>query len=67
LSVKPPACGWPDDHTWCAGNEIDASFTCIGGSRALIDELLADTELEVVELDPTLEFSPYSDLNHNDT
>jgi hypothetical protein len=54
---------WPDDRAWCAGNEIDASFTCIGGSRALIDELLARHDLEVLELDPMLECSPYSDLD----
>ena len=63
---QTPSLWWPDDHVWCAGNEIDASFTSIGGSRALIDELMADSELEVLELDPTLQFSPYSDLNDND-
>lgn len=56
---------WPDDRSWCAGNEIDASCTCIGGGRALVDELLAHSELEVLELDPKLEFSPYRDLNDN--
>jgi hypothetical protein len=49
---QTPSLWWPDDRVWCVGNEIDASFTCIGGSRALIDELLADPELEVLELDP---------------
>jgi hypothetical protein len=49
------------------GNEIDSSFTCIGGSRALIDELLARPDLEVLELDPTLGFSPYGDLNDDET
>jgi hypothetical protein len=43
---------WPDDHSWCAANEIDASFTCIGGSRSLIDELLRHPDLETLVLDP---------------
>jgi hypothetical protein len=47
-----PSLWWPDDHSWCAGNEIDASFTCIAGSRPLIDELLHQHDLEVLELDP---------------
>jgi hypothetical protein len=61
---QTPSLWWPDDRSWCLGNEIDAGFTCIGGSRALINELLAHPELEALELDPTLEFSPYRDLNN---
>ncbi len=57
-----PSLWWPDDRAWCAGNEVDASWTCVGGSRALIDELLAHPELEVLELDPALETSPYRNL-----
>ena len=62
---QTPSLWWPDDGAWCAGNEIDSTCTCIGGSRALIDELLAHPELEVLELDPMQEFSPYRDL-HSD-
>jgi hypothetical protein len=64
---QTPSLWWPDDRAWCVGNEIDSSFTCIGGSRALIDELLARPDLEVLELDPTLGFSPYGDLNDDET
>ena len=64
---QTPSLWWPDDRAWCAGNEIDSTCTCIGGSRALIDELLAHPDLEVLELDPTLEFSPYRDLNDDNT
>ena len=63
---QTPSIWWPDDRAWCAGNEIDSTCTCIGGSRSLIDELLAHPDLEVLELDPSLEFSPYRDLlDHN--
>lgn len=51
---QTPSLWWPDDHAWCAANEIEASFTCIGGTRELIDELLEHPDLEVLELDPTL-------------
>jgi hypothetical protein len=47
-----PSLWWPDDHAWCAANEIDASFTCVGGSRSLIDELLRHPGLETLELHP---------------
>jgi hypothetical protein len=63
---QTPSLWWPDERSWCAANEIDASYTCIGGTRALIDELLRDLELEVLELDPTREFSPYRELDDND-
>jgi hypothetical protein len=40
---------WPDDASWCVATEIDLFCTYVGGSRALIDELLADGRLEVWE------------------
>lgn len=38
---------WPDDESWCVATEIDLFCTYVGGSRVLIDELLADERLEV--------------------
>lgn len=40
---------WPDDESWCVATEIDLYCTYVGGSRALIDDLLADDRLEVWE------------------
>ena len=40
---------WPNDGSWCVATEIDLFCTYVGGSRALIDELLADERLEVWE------------------
>lgn len=37
---------WPDDVSWCVATEIDLFCTYVGGSRALIDDLLADERLE---------------------
>ena len=40
---------WSDDVSWCVATEIDLFCTYVGGSRALIDELLAGVRLEVWE------------------
>ena len=40
---------WSDDVSWCVAIEIDLFCTYVGGSRALIDDLLADERLEVWE------------------
>jgi hypothetical protein len=40
---------WPDDVSWCVATEIDLFCTYVGGTRELIDELLADDRLEVWE------------------
>jgi hypothetical protein len=54
---------WPDDRAWCAANEVDASWTCIGGTHQLIQEILSAPELETFELDPELQHSPYNDMD----
>ncbi len=46
---QSPNIFWPDDVSWCVATEIDLYCTYVGGSRALIDELLADERLEVWE------------------
>jgi hypothetical protein len=40
---------WPADRAWCVATEIDLAWTYVGGSRACIDDLLADPRLETVE------------------
>jgi hypothetical protein len=44
---QQPSLWWADDHAWCVATEIDFEFTHVGGSRELIDNLLALPELEV--------------------
>jgi len=46
---RSPNIFWPDDVSWCVATEIDLFCTYVGGSRALIDELLAGVRLEVCE------------------
>lgn len=35
-----PNLWWPDDRAWCVASEIDLPWTYVGGSEALISELL---------------------------
>ena len=38
---------WPADHAWFLASEIDFDSTVIGGTRALVEELVASPDLEV--------------------
>jgi hypothetical protein len=46
--INSPNLLWPTDHAWCVATDIDTTWTGIGGSAALADDLLADERLEVV-------------------
>jgi hypothetical protein len=37
---------WPSDRAWFAATEIDFDSTLVGGSRELIDSLLAAATLD---------------------
>ncbi len=43
---NPPSFWWPDDRSWFASSDIDASSTYIGGSKELIELILSDPALE---------------------
>jgi hypothetical protein len=43
---------WPADRSWCVATEIDFDSTLVGGSRALVDAVIADLALDAVEVDP---------------
>lgn len=49
FSPQSPALLWPDDASWCVATEIDLDSTLVGGSRALVDDVLADPRLEAFE------------------
>src|SRR5436305_1319221 len=40
-----PNLWWPDDRSWCVATEIDLPWTYVGGSKALIEDVLADERL----------------------
>jgi hypothetical protein len=50
---------WPADHAWCVATEVDYDSTFIGGTQALIDDLCASAELEVLQIEPD---APAQDL-----
>lgn len=42
-----PALMWPADHAWFVAADVDPDWIGVGGTRALIDELVADARLDV--------------------
>jgi len=46
VETQSPNLFWADDRTWCVATEIDLDSTFVGGSAALIDDLLRDDRLE---------------------
>jgi hypothetical protein len=44
---RQPNLFWPDDRSWCVATEIDLDSTYLGGSAALVTQLLDDSRLEV--------------------
>jgi hypothetical protein len=48
----PPAFVWPADHSWCFASDVDPHWAGIGASRAAVDALLGDPELDVVRARP---------------
>ncbi|AZI57088.1 hypothetical protein EH165_01820 [Nakamurella antarctica] len=58
-TVRPqsPSILWPDDHSWVLATEIDFDSTLVGGTAALIDELVSDPSLEVLPIDVEADLS----------
>jgi hypothetical protein len=44
---QSPNLFWPADRSWCVASEIDFDSTLVGGSRDLVDAVLAHPGLEV--------------------
>jgi hypothetical protein len=45
---QTPNLWWPANRAWCVASEIDLSWTYVGGSAELIDELLDEPRLEAL-------------------
>jgi hypothetical protein len=54
---QTPNMWWPPDRRWFVHTEVDALSTLIGGSEALIDELLGDETLETHDVEITSLFA----------
>ncbi|MQY04807.1 hypothetical protein [Actinomadura macrotermitis] len=53
LAPQSPSLFWPDDRAWCVTTETDLDSTYLGGTAALVAELLADERLEAVPVQVT--------------
>ena len=45
---QTPNLWWPADRAWCVASEVDLSWSYVGGSAELIEELIADPRLEAL-------------------
>ena len=52
MSEQTPKIWWPADQAGCVASEIDLAWSYIGGTRALVESLLADERLEVLPAKP---------------
>lgn len=52
---------WPAYRSWLVASEVDFDTTLVGGSRALIDALVAAPDLEVQEVEPDTSLAAFSD------
>jgi hypothetical protein len=46
-SYDCPHLMWPADHAWFAAKDVDPDWIGVGGTQALIDELVGDARLDV--------------------
>jgi hypothetical protein len=49
---QPPNLWWPGDRSWIVASEIDLPWTYVGGSKGLIDRVLADPRMESLAVEP---------------
>ena len=50
---QSPSLFWPDDRAWLVATDVDLDSTYLGGSAALVRDLLADGRLEAVPVSVT--------------
>ena len=51
--IQSPSQWWPADRSWCAATEVDFDSTLVGGSDALIADIISDPGLEAFQVGPT--------------
>jgi hypothetical protein len=49
---SPPSFVWPADHRWCFASDVDPHWAGVGADTGVINQLIADTSLDVVAADP---------------
>ena len=60
--VQSPSWWWPEDHAWVVHSEVDYDSTLVAGSSALGAALLADPEIECLEVGPGTLLTAHADL-----
>ena len=55
---------WPDDHAWCVATEIDLDSTYIGCTERCADALLAQPQLEAIDIQAATGISRDSDTQN---
>jgi hypothetical protein len=50
--AQSPNLWWPDDRSWCVATEIDLTSTYLGGSAALVRDLLDDRRIDAQAAHP---------------
>lgn len=58
---EAPSLIWPADRSWLVVSEVDFDSTLVGGSRELIDALVAYPDLEIYEVQPETLLTEFSD------
>jgi hypothetical protein len=48
--ANAPSIWWPDDRAWCVGSDVDLMTTYLGASRAAVDAVVGDPELEALAI-----------------
>ena len=51
--IQSPSQWWPADRSWCVATEIDFDSTLVGGTEALIADIIGDPGLEAFQVGPT--------------
>jgi hypothetical protein len=59
LAMPGPAFAWPADHAWCVASDVDPHWAGIGTDTLVIDQLVADSRLDVVLADPSQQQPAY--------
>jgi hypothetical protein len=58
---EAPQLIWPADRSWLVVSEVDFDSTLVGGSRELVEALVACPELEVYEVEPDTSLAAFAD------
>ena len=59
--VQSPSWWWPEDRAWVVHSEVDYDSTLVAGSSAMGAALLADPEIECLEVGPATWLTAHAD------